>query len=696
MNVYTTDRIRNVVLLGHGGSGKTSLVEAMAYLSGATTRMGKITDGNTISDFDKEEAKRQFSIQTSVVPILWEDTKINVLDTPGFFDFVGEVEEAVSVADAAIIVVSGKNGIEVGTKKAWDICEKYKLPRMVFVTDMDIDNASFRQVVEDLQQLYGKKIAPFHFPIRENEKFVGYVNVVAQSANRWNDKGEVNECEIPDYSVDNLNIYREVLMETVAETSEEFMERYFNGEEFSENEVRQALRVNVSDGSMVPVSMGSNVLAQGIYTLLDDIIKYFPSPDKRTCTGINAKSNEVYSADYDFAKPKSAYIFKTIVDPFIGKYSLIKVNSGVLKPDDLLFNHHRDIEEKIGKLYVLKGNKAEEVSELHAGDIGALAKLTNAATTDSLSTKANPILFIRTGFSVPYTYMRYKAKKKGDEDKISQSLQKLMQEDMTLKAVNDSENGQTLLYGMGDMHLDVAVNKLLNRYKIEIELSKPKVAFRETLRKKSDVEYKYKKQSGGHGQYGHVKMTFEPSGDMETPYVFEETVVGGAVPKNFFPAVEKGLQEAVKKGPMAAYPVVGVKAVLYDGSYHPVDSSEMAFKVAAQQAFKKGFLDASPVLLEPIASMKVVVEDAYTGDIMGDLNKRRARVMGMNPTENKKTEILAEIPYIELFGYNNILRSMTGGGGEFSYEFARYEQASPELQKSEVERRASKLTNEEI
>ncbi len=609
---------------------------------------------------------------------------------------MGEVEEAVSVADAAIIVVSGKNGIEVGTKKAWDICEKYKLPRMVFVTDMDIDNASFRQVVEDLQQLYGKKIAPFHFPIRENEKFVGYVNVVAQSANRWNDKGEVNECEIPDYSVDNLNIYREVLMETVAETSEEFMERYFNGEEFSENEVRQALRVNVSDGSMVPVSMGSNVLAQGIYTLLDDIIKYFPSPDKRTCTGINAKSNEVYSADYDFAKPKSAYIFKTIVDPFIGKYSLIKVNSGVLKTDDLLFNHHRDIEEKIGKLYILKGNKAEEVPELHAGDIGALAKLTSAATTDSLSTKANPILFIRTGFSVPYTYMRYKAKKKGDEDKISQSLQKLMQEDMTLKAVNDSENGQTLLYGMGDMHLDVAVNKLLNRYKIEIELSKPKVAFRETLRKKSDVEYKYKKQSGGHGQYGHVKMTFEPSGDMETPYVFEETVVGGAVPKNFFPAVEKGLQEAVKKGPMAAYPVVGVKAVLYDGSYHPVDSSEMAFKVAAQQAFKKGFLDASPVLLEPIASMKVVVEDTYTGDIMGDLNKRRARVMGMNPTENKKTEILAEIPYIELFGYNNILRSMTGGGGEFSYEFARYEQAPPELQKSEVERRASKLTNEEI
>ena len=696
MDVYTTDRIRNVVLLGHGGAGKTSLVEAMAYLSGSISRMGKIADGNTISDFDKEEIRRQFSIQTSVVPILWEGIKINILDTPGFFDFVGEVEEAVSAADAAIIVVSGKNGIEVGTKKAWALCEKYKLPRMVFVTDMDIDNASFRQVVEDFQKLYGKKIAPFHFPIRENEKFVGYVNVVAQTANRWDDKGEVHECEIPDYSRENLGIYREVLMETVAETSEEFMERYFNGEEFSENEIRQALRVNVSDGSMVPVSMGSNVLAQGIYTLLDDIVKYFPSPDKRSCTGINAKSNEVYSADYDFSKPKSAYIFKTIADPFIGKYSLIKVNSGVLKPDDLMYNHHRDTEEKIGKLYVFKGNKTEEVPELHAGDIGALAKLTGAMTTDSLSTKANPILFIRTSISTPYTCKRYKAKKKGDEDKISQSLQKMMLEDLTLKAVNDSENGQTLLYGMGDMHLDVAASRLFDRYKIEIELSRPKVAFKETLRKKADVEYKYKKQSGGHGQYGHVKMIFEPSGDLNTPYVFEQTVVGGAVPKNFFPAVEKGIQEAVKKGPLAAYPVLGVKATLYDGSYHAVDSSEMAFKVAAQQAFKKGFLEASPVLLEPIASLKVLAEDSYTGDIMGDLNKRRARVLGMNPADNGRTEILAEIPYIELFGYNNVLRSMTGGGGEFSYEFARYEQAPPELQAAEVGRRASKLENVEV
>ena len=676
---------------GHGGAGKTSLVEAMAYLSGITNRMGKISDGNTISDYDKEETKRLFSINTSVVPIIWDDVKINILDTPGYFDFVGEVEEAVSAADAAIIVVSGKNGIEVGTKKAWEICEKYKLPRMVFVTDMDIDNASYRQVVTDLQELYGKKIAPFHLPIRENEEFVGYVNVLQQRAKRWTADGNVEKTEVPEYSKENLGICREALMEAVAETSEEFMDRYFNGEEFSEDEIRQALRVNVAEGSIVPVLMGSNILARGMYTLMVDIVKYLPSPEKRECTGINAKTNEVYPANYDFAKPKSAYVFKTIVDPFIGKYSLIKVNSGVLKADDVLYNQHKDVEEKIGKLYVLRGNKPEEVTELHAGDIGALAKLSKVTTTDTLSTKANPVLYIRTQISTPYTCMRYKAKNKGDEDKISQTLQKLMQEDLTLKNVNDSENGQTLLYGMGDLHLEVTASKLLEKYKVEIELTKPKVAFRETIRKKADVEYKYKKQSGGHGQYGHVKMTFEPSGDLETPYVFEQTVVGGAVPKNYYPAVEKGLAEAVLKGPMAAYPVVGVKAVLYDGSYHPVDSSEMAFKTAAIQAFKKGFMEASPVLLEPISSLKVIVPDKYTGDVMGDLNKRRGRVLGMNPIDGGKQEILADVPTMELYGYTTSLRAITGGSGDYSYEFARYEQAPSDIQEKEIEARANKV-----
>ena len=694
MNVFTTDKIRNVVLLGHGGCGKTSLAEAMAYLAGLTNRMGTVADGNTISDYDKEETKRLFSIHTSLIPIPWGDVKINILDTPGYFDFIGEVEEAVSAADAAIIVVSGKAGIETGTKRAWNLCEKYKLPRMIFVTDMDIDNASYRQVVEDLQELYGKKIAPFHLPIRENTQFVGYVNVVQQKAKRWNDKGGVDKFEVPDYSMENLGICREALLEAVAETSEEFMDRYFNGDEFSEDEIRQALRVHVIDGTIVPVLMGSNTLARGMYTLMADIVKYFPSPEKRECAGINTKTNEVYQADYDFAKPKSAYIFKTIVDPYIGKYSLIKVNSGVLKTDDLLYNYHRDCDEKIGRLYVLRGNKAEEVSELHAGDIGALAKLAKSLTTDTLSTRNNPVAYLRTNISKPYVSMRYKAKNKGDEDKISQALQKLLAEDLTLRNINDAENHQTLLYGMGDQHLEIVASMLLEKYKVAIELMRPKVAFRETIRKKSDVEYKYKKQSGGHGQYGHVKMTFEPSGDLDRPYVFEQCVVGGAVPKNFFPAVEKGIAEAVKSGPLAAYPVIGVKATLYAGSYHPVDSPEMAFKVAAAQAFKKGFMEASPVLLEPIATLTVIVPEEYTGDIMGDLNKRRGRVMNMN-AENGYQEITADIPYLELYGYNTQLRSITSGSGTFSYEFARYEQAPEDVAAKQIEERASKLVNME-
>jgi len=696
MNVYTTDKIRNVVLLGHGGAGKTSLVEAMAYLSGITSRMGKVSDGNTVSDYGKEEQKRQFSISTSVIPIEWEGYKINVLDAPGYFDFVGEVEEAVSAAGAAIIVVNGKAGVEVGTMKAWELCEKYKLPRFIYVTNMDVDNASFRQVVEDMTEAFGKKMAPFHLPIRENEKFVGYVNVITETGNKWQGK-DVVECEVPEYSKANLELYRDILMESVAETSEEMMERYFGGETFSEAEIRAALRTNVCDGSIVPMSMGSNTLCQGVYTLIDDIIKYMPSPENREVAGINMKTNEIYHADYDFSKAKSAYVWKTIVDPFIGKYSLIKVNSGVLKSDDLIYNVDKDIEEKVGKLYVLQGNKPIEVKELHAGDIGALAKLTGARTGNSLATKALPIKYGKAEISTPYTYLRYKPKNKGDIDKISQALQKMTHEDQTLKVVNDAENRQSLIYGMGDQHLEIVVSRLLNEYKVEVELTQPKIAYRETIKKTSDVEYKYKKQSGGHGQYGHVKMKFEPSGDLETAYTFEQIVVGGAVPKNFFPAVEKGLQESVVKGPMAAYPVVGVKAVLYDGSYHPVDSSEMAFKMATIQAFKKGFMEAHPVLLEPIASLKVTVPDSYTGDVMGDLNKRRGRVLGMNPIAGGKQIIEADIPMSGLFGYCTDLRSMTGGRGEYAYEFARYEQAPSDVQEKEVAARASQVAenNEE-
>ena len=688
MKVYRTDEIRNVVLLGHGGSGKTSLAEAMAYVSGATNRMGKITDGNTIRDFDKEEQKREFSISTSLIPIEWEKAKINILDTPGYFDFVGEVEEAVSAADAAVIVVSGKAGVEVGTEKAWELCDKYKLPRMVYVTEMDVDDASFRQVVQDLTDRYGKVIAPHFQPIRENEKLVGYVNVIKNAARRYTGVGQREECEIPEYCKPNLEIYRDKLLEAVAETSEAFMERYFDGDEFSVEEIRSAMRTEVMDGDIVPVAMGSNIQAQGVANLLSDIVRFFPSPDNRSCAGINRKTNEIFEGNYDFAKAKSAYVFKTMVDPFIGKYSFIKVCSGVLKGDDTLYNGDSDAEAKLGKIYTMVGNKPTEVSELFAGDIGAIAKLANTKTGDTLSTKNTPVMYGKTEYSKPYTYMKYICNNKGDEDKVSQALQKMMAEDVTLKTVNDSENRQTLLYGMGDQHLEITASKLATRYKCEIKLETPKVAFRETIKKKSDVDSKYKKQSGGHGQYGHVKMRFEASGDLETPYVFEEEVVGGAVPKNYFPAVEKGLQEAVVKGPLAGYPVVGVKAVLYDGSYHPVDSSEMAFKTATIQAFKKGFMEASPVLLEPIASLTVTVPDDYTGDVMGDLNKRRGRVLGMNPVSGGKQEIVADIPMTGLFGYCTVLRSMTGGRGVYSYEFSRYEQAPSDVQEAEISKRA--------
>ena len=697
MDIFRTDQIRNVVLLGHGGAGKTTLAEAMAYLAGMTNRLGRVEDGNTLSDYDKEEIKRKFSLSTTLIPVPWNKMKINVLDTPGYFDFVGEVEEAVSAADAAIIVVSGKAGVQVGTQKAWNLCEKYKLPRMIFVTDMDVDDVSYREVVEQLTELYGKKIAPVHFPIRENGKFVGYVNIVKQAGRRYieNEKDKKEECEVPEHLNEYLEKYHEILMESVAETSEEFMDRYFEGDEFSVAEVSAALATNIQETNIVPVSMGSPINLRGVTNLLNDICGYFPSPDKRACNGIAQKTNEIFEAGYDFAKAKSAYVWKTIADPFLGKYSLIKVCSGVIKSDDTLYNVEKGEEERLNKLYVLEGSKPVEVAELHAGDIGAIAKLSSVQTGDSLATKAHPILFAKSVISTPYTYKRYKAVKKGDEDKISQALSRMMSEDKTLRVVNDAANHQTLIYGMGDQHLDVVVNKLKERYKVEVELSRPKVAFRETIRKNSDVEGKHKKQSGGHGQYGHVKMRFEPSGDMESDYIFEQVVVGGAVPKNYFPAVEKGLQECVLKGPVAAYPVVGVKATLYDGSYHPVDSSEMAFKMATILAFKKGFMEASPVLLEPIVSMKVTVPDKFTGDVMGDLNKRRGRVLGMNPDHDGNTVVEADVPMLEIYGYSTDLRSMTGGSGDFCYEFARYEQAPSDIQAKEIEARANNLDSDE-
>ena len=699
MNVYGTQQIRNVVLLGHGGAGKTTAAEAMAYICGVTKRMGKIPDGNTISDYDKEEIKRQFSISTSLIPLEYESeegmVKVNLLDTPGYFDFVGEVEEAMSVADAAVIVVNCKAGIQVGTEKAWDLCEKYRLPRIIFVTNMDDDQASYREVVLKLEKQFGRKIAPFQLPIRENEKFVGFVNVIKMAGRRFTGVGTYDECPIPAYVQKNLRTARDALIEAVAETSEEYMERYFSGEDFTEKEISDALREHVIDGSIVPVMMGSGLNCQGLKILLRSIVRYFPAPDKYECVGVDISTGERFTAKYNDDVSLSARVFKTIVDPFIGKYSLMKICTGTLKPDSSIYNVNKETEEKVGKIYVLRGKDAIEVPELKAGDIGAVAKLAVTQTGDTIAVRSAPILYHKPQISTPYTYMRYQTVNKGDDDKVSSALSKLMEEDLTLRSVNDKENRQLLLYGIGDQQLEVVVSKLQNRYKVSIELSKPKFAFRETIRKKVEVQGKYKKQSGGHGQYGDVKMEFEPSGDLETPYIFEERVFGGAVPKNYFPAVEKGIQECVQKGPLAGYPVVGIKATLVDGSYHPVDSSELAFKMAATMAFKKGFMDANPVLLEPIASLKVTVPDKFTGDVMGDLNRRRGRVLGMNSNHHGKQTIEADIPMSELYGYNTDLRSMTGGIGEYEYEFSRYEQAPGDVQKKEVEARAAQMESGE-
>ena len=694
MNVYKTQNIRNVALLGHGGAGKSTLAEAMAYTTGVITRMGNITDGNTISDFDKEEIKRKFSINTSVIPIEFNGIKINILDTPGYFDFIGATEEGISVCDAAVIVVNAKSGIEVGTVKAWNFCEKFNIPRLIYVGGMDDANADYSKVVEDLKATFGKKIAPIQVPITEGGKFAGYVNVIRKAGRLYNKDGSYNVTDVPEQASDELESYYDMIMEAVAETSEELMDKYFEGEEFTFEEIMGALKSSVIEGDIVPVQVGSSINNYGAKMVLESIERYFPSPDKSPVKkyGKNVKADETFFCECSPDADLAAYVFKTIMDPFIGKYSLVKVFSGTLKSDDTVFNAATDESEKISKIYIMRGNKFEEIKELQSGDIGAIGKLNLAKTSDTLSRKEAPIILDKFETAVPYTYMKYSAANKGEDDKVSQALSKLCAEDQTLKVVADEENKQALLYGIGDQHLDVTISKIKEKYKVDVILEKPAFPFRETIRKSADVEGKHKKQSGGHGQYGHVKMIFEPLGDTEKAYEFEERVVGGSVPKNYFPAVEKGIQECVQRGPLANYPVVGVKAILYDGSYHPVDSSEMAFKTATSIAFKKGFMEANPVLLEPIASLKVVVPDKFTGDVMGDLNKRRGRVLGMEHVSEGITCVQADIPQSELFGYATDLRSMTGGFGDFSYEFARYEQAPSDVQQKEI---AARQTQDE-
>ncbi|MBR0382872.1 MAG: elongation factor G [Eubacterium sp.] len=682
MNVYATENVRNVVMLGHGGCGKTSLVEAMSLVAGIIKRTRTVAEGGTVSDYDKEEIKRQFSIQTSVVPMELDGVKVNVLDTPGLFDFAGEVYEALSVADAAVIVISGKSGIEVGTRKSFDFCAKRGIPVIVYITTVEDEHVDAAAIVEELREEYGTGIVPFVMPMKEGHDFKGYVNAVKMLECPVQADGSVAENAVEEGANDDLDEFHMSLVEGIAETSEELMEKFFEEEPFTEEEINGAIKSALAQRDLMPVICGANDSTYGAKVLLDTMVTYCPAPGQieDQFVGKKTKTDEDFKASFDDSAAVSAFVFKTIADPFVGRFSLVKVTDGVLKGDCSLYNSNKETEERIGKLYILRGKEQLEVSEIHAGDIGAIAKLAVTKTGDTLSLKADPVMFKPIDTPVPYTFTRYVAKSKGDEDKVSSALKKLMDEDLTLKEVNDKANRQMLLYGLGDQHLEIVRSKLADRYKVEVELIKPKVAFKETIRGKVEVRGKYKKQSGGHGQYGDVLMEFEPSGDLETPYEFSEKIFGGAVPKNYFPAVEKGIAESCQKGPLAGYPVVGVKAVLTDGSYHPVDSSEMAFKMAAITAFKNGVMDAKPVLLEPIVNLKVDVLDKNTGDVMGDLNKRRGRILGMNPIEGGRQELEADIPLASLIGYSTDLRSMTGGSGEFSYEFSRYEQMPADAQ----------------
>ena len=688
MKNYASNRVRNVVLLGHSGSGKTTYAEAALYYSGATKRFGKVEDGNTVSDYEAEEIRRKVSINTSVIPVEWQDTKINFLDTPGYFDFAAEVKLAMNVADTGMIMVSAKSGVEVGTEKAWEYCEEMHLPRMFFINQMDDENADFEKTLAELRKEFGKAVAPVQIPFNDEDgKFVGFINVIKRDARKKVD-GKLQKCEMPADKVDQVEKLRAMVIEVAAESSEELMEKFFNDEELTEEEIYDGLLAGIASMSVAPVLCGSATLGYGVKLMMNTIVRFTPP-------AIEAKAN--FHAFHDgkdvvFCSSDderfSAYVFKTIADPYIGRLNLFRVMTGKLDTTMSVYNEEKDTVEKVSHLYVIRGKEQIEVDELHSGDIGALAKLSNTATQDTLSLKDANIIIPKIALPGSVLCMAIQPKGKGDEDKLSAALSKIRDEDPTIKMEVNPETKQTLVYGVGEQQLDVMVQKLKNKYKIEVDLLDPIIPYRETVKGKASVRGRYKKQSGGHGQFGDVVMEFEPSYDTTTQYVFEEKIFGGSVPKQYFPAVEKGLQECVQAGVLAGYPVVGLKATLTDGSYHPVDSSEMAFKMATSVAFKEGIPQAKPVILEPIEHVEVLIPDKYMGDIMGDITKRRGRILSMDAVGVKKC-IVAEVPTAEMHKYATDLRSMTQSRGEYRHRFERYEEAPMDVQKRIIDARAA-------
>ncbi len=681
MATFPVNKIRNVCIMGHGGDGKTSLVESLLFTAGVIDRVGKVPDGNTVCDFDPEEIKRQFSISTAVAPVVWHDCKINLLDTPGFFDFENEVNQALRVSESALIVATGKSGPGVGTEKAWARAEERKMPRMFYISKIDEENSDYYTSLHKLQKQFGVSVCPIVVPIFEgNRDTVGVVDCVIRKAYRMDGTKRV-EIPIPENMVDRIDQHRAALCENVAELSEELMERYFAGEEFSDEELIAGIRQGVKDLVIAPVFCGTAATGIGSYALLKGIADYMPSPDEAPVEVCEDEKGELIEINCTPNGSTVAMIFKTVADQY-GRFSYFKVFSGSVKQDMTLVNRRADANEKMAHIYEICGKKTTEVTEIGCGDIGAVAKLVTTKTGDTLSLSVRKVNLDPVQPPKPCYAQGIAPKNKGNEEKLATGLARLRDEDPSFSTEYNTETKQMLISGMGDIHLDVICSKLKNKFGVEVELSKPIVPYREKIRKKVSVEGKHKKQSGGHGQYGHVKMDFEPC--MDQDFVFAESIFGGSVPKNFWPAVEKGIREAMEHGVLAGYPLVGLKATLTDGSYHDVDSNELSFKMAARLAYKAGIPQASPVLLEPICSLKVLIPDAYMGDVIGDLNKRRGRIMGMNPVDGGKQEILAEAPMAELSDYAITLRSMTQGRGSFESEFIRYDEAPAPVQEKVI------------
>jgi elongation factor G len=679
MKVYPTNGIRNIALVGHGGTGKTSLAEVMIYNTGALKRLGKVDDGNTVADFLPEEIKKKITISTAVVPCEYRDCKINVLDTPGYADFYFEVCGALRVVDSMLLMFSATAGVEVQTQIVWE--ENPDIPKIAFINKMDRENADFYKVLAQIKSTFSDNVVPLQLPIGAEDSFKGVVDLVKMKAYIFEaGTGKMTIEEIPADMLDDVEMYKLELVEAAAEANDELLSKYLDGEELSDDELITGVKEAAASGSTVFVFCGSTLKNIGIQPLMDFIVECSPTPE----SNLMIKGKDIEKTAF------SAQVFKTIADPYIGRLTMFRIFTGKMKADSVIYNASKEKDEKISQLLVMTGKEQASVPELNAGDIAAVAKLAVTSTSDSLTTKANSVLIEPIDFPLPTLSMAIEPKSKGDEDKLSGALQRLMEEDPTITIEKNSETHQTIMKTMGDTHMDIITDKLARKFGVDVLAKEMRIPYRETIRAIVQVEGKHKKQSGGHGQFGHVWIKFEPN--TEEKFVFEDKVFGGAVPRNYFPAVEKGLLEALDEGVLAGYPVTSIKATLYDGSYHSVDSSEMAFKMAAKLAFKKGMETAKPILLEPIVNVEVEIPETYMGDIIGDLNTKRGRVMGMEPA-GKKQVVKAQVPLAEMSRYTIDLKSITQGRGKFRMEMDHYEEV-PALDAEKIIAKAKKEKEE--